>query len=63
MTLTFFWKKLLIFWRHAFRHQNSHLWNTTITSLEQNCHIFGTQLPHLWNTTVTSLEQNLLAMW
>ena len=53
MTLTFFF---------AFQHQNSHLLNTTVTSMEHNCHIYGTQLPHLWNTTVTSLERNVLSM-
>ena len=31
----FFEKQLLFFWRHTFQHQNSHLWNTTVTSLEQ----------------------------
>ena len=36
MTLTFFF--FLFFWRHAFRHQNSHIWNTTVASLEHNCH-------------------------
>ena len=52
MTLTFsFAKKFIFFWRHAFRHQNLHLWNTTVASLEHNCHIFGTQLSHLWNAT------------
>ena len=52
MTLTFFLKKNLIFWRHAFRHQNLHLWNTTIASLEQNLHIFGTQLTDESNSTL-----------
>ena len=47
----FFGKKLLFFWHHTFRHQNSHLWNTIVTSVEHNCHIFGTQLSHLWNAT------------
>jgi len=58
MTLAFYLKKIVFFWRHAFRNQNSHLWNTTVSSLEHNSHIFGTQLSHLWNTTVTSLEHN-----
>ena len=42
--------KFLFFWRHAFRHQNLHLWNatvaslnTTVASLEHNRHIFGAQ--------------------
>ena len=58
-----FRKKFIFFWRHAFRHQNSYLWNTTVASLEHNCHIIGTQLPHLWNKTITSLERNVLAFW
>ena len=37
----FLGKKFIFFWCHAFWHQNSHLWNTTIDSLEHNCHIFG----------------------
>ena len=64
MTLTFFFeKKIIFFWLHAFRHQYSHLWNTTVASLKHNCHIFGTQLPNLWNTTVTSLEHKVLVVW
>ena len=44
MTLTFFFgKKILFCWRHTFRHKNSHLWNTAITSLEHIRLIFGTQ--------------------
>ena len=62
MTLTFFFQ-IVFFWRHAFRHQNLHLWNATVASLEHNCHIFGTKLPHLWNTTVTPMERNVLAVW
>ena len=48
MSFTFFFgNKLLFFWRHTLRHQISHLWNTTSTSLEHNYPIFVTQLPHL----------------
>ena len=49
MTLAFYLKKIVFFWRHAFRNQNSHLWNTPVTLLEHNCHILGTQSSHLWN--------------
>ena len=47
----FFGKQFIFFWRHAFRHPNLHLWNTTVASLEHNRHIFRTQPSHLWNTT------------
>ena len=47
----FFEKKIIFFRRHAFRHQNSNLWNTTVASLEHNCHIFGAQPSHLWIAT------------
>ena len=52
MTATFFfWKKIIFFWRYALRHQNSHLWNTTVATSVHNCHIFGTRESHLWNAT------------
>ena len=54
----FFSENIFIFWRQAFRHKKSHLFHTTITSLEHNIHILGTQLPHLRNTTATSQEHN-----
>ena len=51
-------ENIFIFWRQAFRYQKSHLFDTTITSLEHNLHILGTQLPHHRNTTVTSQDCN-----
>ena len=56
-----------IYWKHSYfsgiMHsgikililgtQLSHLWNTSVTSLELNWCFFGTQLSHIWNTTVT----------
>ena len=51
MTLTFFWKKILIFLAScipAFK----------FAALKQNCHIFGTELLLLYNTSVASLENN-----
>ena len=41
-----------------FGTQLSHLWHTTVASLEHNWCFFGTQLSHLWNTTVTSHRAN-----
>ena len=41
-----------------FGTQLSHLWNTTVASLEHNRCFFGTKMMLLWNTTDASLEHN-----
>ena len=54
----FFWKEILFFWRHGFRHQDLLHWTTTGTSFGHNCCFFRTQLMLHWTTTITSLDHN-----
>ena len=54
----FFWKKILFFWHHGFRHQDLLHWTTTVTSFGHNCCFFRTQLMLHWTTTITSLDHN-----
>ena len=54
----FLLKKILIFWRHGFQHQDLLRWTTTVTSFGHNCCFFRTQLMLHWTTTITSLDHN-----